>query len=135
MLDLNYEALPTERALGMQWDVELDCFGYKISPSDKPLTKRGMLSVCSSIYDPHGFASPFTLRAKMIIQDLCRRKLSSDESLPSEHLNSWQRWKQLPNIEQFRVNRSIKPYGFGEVVKYQLHHFSDASTVAYGATT
>ncbi|XP_038060478.1 uncharacterized protein LOC119731375 [Patiria miniata] len=89
-LDLNYEALPTESALGMQWDVELDCFGYKISPSDKPLTRRGILSVCSSIYDPHGFVSPFTLRAKVFIQDLCRRKLGWDESLPSEHLNSWQ---------------------------------------------
>ena len=115
-LNLNYEALPTERALGMQWDVEHDCFGYKISPKDKPLTRRGILSVVSSIYDPHGFVSPFTLKAKVIIQDLSRKKLGWDEPLVADHVDSWLRWQQeLPKLEQFKVNRCLKPYDFGEV--------------------
>ncbi|XP_022102055.1 uncharacterized protein LOC110985381 [Acanthaster planci] len=135
-LDLNHEALPTERALGMQWDVETDCFGYKVSQREKPLTRRGLLSIVSSIYDPHGFASPFTLLAKKIVQDLSRKKLGWDEELPSQHREDWQRWKQdLGKLEQLRINRCIKPYGYKDGVSYQLHHFSDASEAAYGAVT
>ena len=135
-LDLNYEALPTERALGMQWDVEHDCFGYKISPKEKPLTRRGILSVVSSIYDPHGFVSPFTLKAKLIIQDLSRKKLGWDEALGPEPLGRWLKWKQdLPKIEEYKINRCLKPNDFGEVESYQLHHFSDASELAYGAVS
>ena len=38
-VDLNHDALPVDRALGISWNVETDCFGFKISPKDKPLTK------------------------------------------------------------------------------------------------
>ncbi len=44
------------------------------SQCGKPVTKRGVLSTNSSIYDPLGFASPFVLKAKAIFQELCRMK-------------------------------------------------------------
>ena len=65
-LDLSYDELPIERALGVQWCVELDTFGFRIIVKDKPLTRRGILSIVSSIYDPLGFVAPFTLTAKKI---------------------------------------------------------------------
>ena len=75
-LVLGSDRLPVERALGVQWCVESDTFEFRIVLNDKPPTRRGILSVVSSIYDPLGFAAPFTLPAKKIIQDLCREEMT-----------------------------------------------------------
>jgi len=50
--DLLLDQLPIERALGVRWDVESNTFGFKISVKDRPATRRGILSVVSSVYDP-----------------------------------------------------------------------------------
>ena len=135
-LDLNHEALPVERALGMRWDIEQDCFTYKISPKDKPSTRRGLLSIVSSVYDPLGYASPCVLQAKLILQELTRLKLGWDDTIPSTEAQKWDSWlDQLPEMEEFEVNRCVKPHDFGEVIDYQLHNFADASEVAYGAVS
>eukprot|EP00057_Strongylocentrotus_purpuratus_P018285 XP_011672759.1 PREDICTED: uncharacterized protein LOC105442394 [Strongylocentrotus purpuratus] len=49
-LDLSKEALPVERALGIKWDVQEDSLEYKTLIKEKPLTRRGLLSIVSSIY-------------------------------------------------------------------------------------
>eukprot|EP00112_Aurelia_sp_Birch-Aquarium-sp1_P000444 Seg1042.3 transcript_id=Seg1042.3/GoldUCD/mRNA.D3Y31 product="hypothetical protein" protein_id=Seg1042.3/GoldUCD/D3Y31 len=41
-VDLKDDKLPTERALGLQWDVETDRFTFNISVKDKPSTRRGI---------------------------------------------------------------------------------------------
>ena len=87
-LDLNYDELPIERALGVQWCVESDTFRFRITIKDKPLTRRGILSIVSSIYDPLGFAAPFTLKAKKLLQDLCKdEKLGWDDEVPEPYRN------------------------------------------------
>ena len=97
-LDLNYDNLPIERALGVHWCVESDTFGFRILVKDKPLTRRGILSIVSSIYDPLGFAAPFTLIAKKLLQDLCREeRLGWDDQLPDCYLRRWEKWRnELP---------------------------------------
>eukprot|EP00057_Strongylocentrotus_purpuratus_P028999 XP_011683473.1 PREDICTED: uncharacterized protein LOC100891682 [Strongylocentrotus purpuratus] len=135
-VDLNHDALPVDRALGISWNVEADSLGFKISPKDKPLTRRGLLSVVSSMYDPLGFASPFVVRGKLILQELCQKGLAWDDPIPEVYKQKWMVWlSELPEIEQFAVNRCIRPHEFPEVVEYELHHFSDASEVAYGAAS
>ena len=44
----------SEKALRLVWNIDTGTFGYKISMQDKPLSKRGMLSGLSSVYDPFG---------------------------------------------------------------------------------
>ena len=39
------------------------------------LAKRGMLGAVSSIFDPLGFLTPFTLKAKLLIQLMWRENL------------------------------------------------------------
>ena len=39
------------------------------------LTKRGILSAVSSLFDPLGFLTPFTLKAKLLIQLMGRKNL------------------------------------------------------------
>ena len=53
-----------EHTLGILWNVEADTLGFKIAIKEKPLTRRGMLSTLSSIYDPLGFGAPFLLKGK-----------------------------------------------------------------------
>ena len=51
-----------ERALGIIWCIENDTLGFHVTLKDVPLTRRGILSSISSIFDPLGIASPFLLK-------------------------------------------------------------------------
>ena len=134
-LDLDRDELPIERALGVQWCVESDSFGFRITVNDKPLTRRGILSTVSSIYDPLGFAAPFTLPAKKLLQDLCREEnLGWDDEAPETYLTRWAKWRsELPLLEQLCVDRCLKPPQLGQIKSRQIHVFSDASSTGYGA--
>ena len=131
---LDCDDLPVERALGVQWCVQSDSFGFRIVISSKPFTRRGVLSAVSSIFDPLGFIAPFTLLAKKLLQDLCCHKdLDWDDDIPEDYRSEWMRWcAELPMLEQFHIERCLKPQDFGPVVSRQLHLFSDASTMGYG---
>ena len=135
-VDFEKDTLPTERALGLQWNTEQDKFQYNIDLKDKPETRRGILSIVSSVYDPLGFVSPFVLRAKMILHQLCRKKLAWDDPVPDEELQCWKQWlAELPALQKFSVDRCFKPEAFGEPNMTELHHFSDASEAGYGAVS
>ena len=126
---------PVDSALGMQWDIKNDTLGYNVVVKDQPTTRRGILSVTSSTYDPLGFVTPFVLPAKIILQDLCRMKLDWDDSVTGEPLFRWKKWlMDLPKLDSFKIPRCVKPAGF-KSVSNQLHHFSDASEKGYGAVT
>jgi hypothetical protein len=79
------DTLPTERALGVTLCIETDTFGFKIAVKDRPLTRRGILSIVSSVYDPLGIAAPSVLPAKILLQDLCREGLSWDDEIPLKY--------------------------------------------------
>ncbi|XP_020556881.2 uncharacterized protein LOC110014410 [Oryzias latipes] len=135
-LDLDCDKLPVERALGLQWCAETDVFMFKMEIKEKPLTRRGVLSVTCSIYDPLGFLAPVTLCAKMIQQELCRRKCGWDDTLPQDLRSQWKKWlEELALLSTFEVRRCIKPVGFGKIKCAQLHHFADASECGYGTVT
>ncbi|KAG1659447.1 hypothetical protein GQR58_022558 [Nymphon striatum] len=57
-----------EKALGVCWNVQEDSLGFMYEPKEKPLTRRGLLSMMSSIYDPFGLLNPFMVRGKKLIQ-------------------------------------------------------------------
>ena len=67
------------KALGVLWDLVSDCFRFiaqksTISSYD-PMTKRSLLSLASKTFDPMGPISPFTVRAKILFQELWHRRL------------------------------------------------------------
>lgn len=135
-LDLEQDKLQIERALGVHWCVESHTFQFKIIIKDRPFTRRCLLSVVSSIYDPLGVLSPVVLTAKMIMQDLSRMKIGWDDDLPERVKQQWVDWlTELPKLKDFKVDRCIKPAGFGGHSYAQLHHFADASEEAYGTAS
>ena len=86
-LDMSCEKLPVEKALGVVWDVETDSIGFQTVVNHKPPTRRGILSILSSIYDPLGLLSPYVVCAKIIVQELCRRHVGWDDPVPPDILN------------------------------------------------
>ena len=73
-INLDYDTLPIKRALGVEWCIQSDTFGFRIMVNDKPITKRGILSMVSLIFDPLGLVAPFSLPARLILQELVRDK-------------------------------------------------------------
>ncbi|XP_074639484.1 uncharacterized protein LOC141897759 [Acropora palmata] len=123
-LDFYKNELPSQRALGLQWCVESDTFTFNICLRTRPFTRRGILSVIGSVFDPLGFVVPFIPNAKQILQDLCRIKLGWDDEIPPEYHSSWEKWlADVPKLLSFSICRSVLPEAFGPVVSSQLHHF------------
>ena len=128
--------LPVERALGVVWSVENDSFGFRINIQDQPLTRRGILSSISSIYDPCGLGSPFLLKGRKILQEITADMNGWDDPVSQAHVSSWEKWRsELPQLESISVKRCVKPDDFGIVTESSLHCFSDASFFGYGQAT
>ncbi|XP_014668804.1 PREDICTED: uncharacterized protein LOC106810053 [Priapulus caudatus] len=103
-IDLERGSLPIERVLGVEWLMESDTFRFRIVVNDKPATRRGLLSIVSSIFDPHGFVAPFVLTAKVLLQELCDMKLGWDEDIPPGQKARWLVWlKDLPKLVKLHV--------------------------------
>ena len=114
----------------------MDVFKFWIKDQAKAPTRRGILLVVSSMYDPLGFVAPVILPAKSLLQSLCKRKYGWDEEISEEDSAAWHGWlKELVSLRAVSVPRCFKPPEFGAVVNVQLHHFSDASEYGYGAAS
>ena len=80
--DITGEELPVHRALDIQWNIEENKLEFKVKLKEKPMTRRGMLSIISSIYDPLGLLSPYLLKGKKMLQNLWYDSLGWDEEIP-----------------------------------------------------
>ena len=76
--------LPSERALGVIWDVQKDVFLFKIKPKGLADTQQKVISLTASIFDPIGFLAPFIVRAKIFLQSLWKLRQGWDEKIPEE---------------------------------------------------
>ena len=96
-------------------------------------TRRGLLSMLSSIYDPLGLGASFLLKGRWIIQQLCRDRLGWHEPIDEKSSREWLKWKNiLVAMENINIPRCYKPTDFGQIVQCTLRHFSDASETGYG---
>lgn len=126
------DELPVDRALGVRWNVEEDVFMFVITNKSKPYTRRGILSVVASLYDPLGFVAPVTLFAKLLLQKLCRDDKGWDDVISDEDVKTWCTWlEDLHHLAVLKIPRCYRPKLEG--VEIKLHVFSDASERGYGA--
>ena len=101
---------------------------------DKPMTRQGLLSMLSSVYNSLGLASPFILRARRIVQELRRSKLGWDDTIPQQQAEAWAVWVgELHGMYDMRFPHQVQ-VGSGEVTR-ELDHFLDASEAAYGVAS
>ena len=54
------------------------------------ITKRAVLSVISSLFDPMRVISPVMANGKILFQDICTLKIGWDIELPQELKTRWQ---------------------------------------------
>ena len=91
-LDLTRDPLPIEQTLGIMWCAETDSLQFHIVIHDRPLTRRGILSTVSSVYNPLGLVAPLILTGKQILQDLCRENADWDDPISDQLRSRWERW-------------------------------------------
>lgn len=131
--DIAFHDSKLERVLGIHWHIDSDTLRFCFHPNNQPAIRRGIVSMVASLYDPLGFISPFVLTGKRVLQETCKKGTSWDHSLSSDLKPVWDNWKcDIENLEKITIPRCYVPKDFGQTVKMELHHFSDASSYGYG---
>ncbi|XP_031351735.1 uncharacterized protein LOC116177021 [Photinus pyralis] len=117
------------KVLGLLYNPSVDKFSFSHSPSNKPPTKRNILSEIARIFDPLGFLSPVTFLAKHIMQRLWISGIGWDEIPAKPICDIWVQFKlELPRLSQISLPRFI----FAEKLqRCQLLGFCDASEKGY----
>ncbi|XP_037042681.1 uncharacterized protein LOC119079015 [Bradysia coprophila] len=145
--DLNIgNELGKERVLGMFWNTDTDTFTYslkfaninpKMISGEYCPTKREVLRVLMSVFDPLGLIANVLVFGKILLQEVWRNKIEWDEKLPLPLHNKWISWiRALLHVEKLHIPRWYSTKLVPDVQNsIQLHTFVDASVEACAATT
>ena len=77
-------------------------------PKEKPMARRGMLTIVSSIYDSPEFVAPFILKGKVLLQLLCQDEIGCDKRVHDSIINEWLiLQKSLKDVEGDEINRCL----------------------------
>ena len=115
-----------QTVLGVGWDITDDVLLFNLSDITKradtlKLTKRNILKISGSFYDPLGILSPLTIQAKVIFQSLCKEKVNWDDSVSESIVKAWKDFVcLLRSVDVVKIPRYI----MGDVISYasiQLH--------------
>ena len=110
-----------------------DAFKIHVNQKHKPVSRRGILATVSSVFDPLGFVSPFVLRGRLLLREMCRSGLDWDETIPEAAETAWTDWIQdMTSLQGIEIPRCYSPSSLHSPAKIELHHFSDASVYGYG---
>ena len=130
----------SQKYLGLEWNAESDTINFKLFldiERVKVYSKRQILSLISSIYDPLGFISPYILFGKILFQQiwLLGPKLDWDDQLPMELKDQFEKWiSSSIKLKQICCPRPYFSGKWSETSKnVEIIVFGDASNNAYGA--
>ena len=136
-VDLDREGLPSTKTLGVWWSADDDVFTFKENApgDDMSYTKRNFLRKIAMLFDPIGLLAPYTVRAKLLLQEMWTAGLEWDEELGDTLINTARAWfQELTVLTQLKIPRCLLEKGKA-VDTVTLHTFVDASENAYGAVT
>lgn len=127
-----------QKVLGMWWLPNSDelTFKHNFKPdvfdeSSIP-TKRQMLRVVMTIFDPLGLLGLFVIEAKAVLQDVWRSGVAWDEPVYNKERSAWWQWvRKLKYINDIRIPRCYVLASRSD--DNQLHVFVDAGISAYAA--
>jgi len=132
-MDIKDGGLSTTKTLGVAWSAAADVFTFKVIPAkaDFCFTKRNVLKKVATIFDPLGLLGPFTIRAKILMQEMWVGGFEWDDLLPEGLRDKVEAWfGELAILESIQVPRCLR--SASETGKMTLHTFVDASQEAYG---
>ena len=130
------------QVLGVKWSPDKDIFSFTINfpridsrliSGEKKPTKREVLKLIMSVFDPLGLLAVMTIRGKILMQDIWRSGLDWDTLLPEDLTKKW-----TTLLEDVRESTKLRipccyVIGIGKLRETQLHIFCDASTQAFAA--
>ncbi|XP_055906876.1 uncharacterized protein LOC129942102 [Eupeodes corollae] len=136
--------LGPEKVLGMWWSPCSDSFSFALSTpylKSNSLseniwpTKREMLRILMSVFDPLGLIANFMILLKILLQEVWSSAVEWDEKIKPQHYEKWCAWKnRIPSIKEIVIGRPyLAKISFKENYSLQLHIFVDASEMAYSA--
>lgn len=97
----------------------------------KKITKRKILSLISQIFDPLGLLGICTVQAKILMQKLWINKCGWDDEVPKDIQKNFINFvNSLIALKSLRIPRWVST---NNVIRFELHTFSDSSERAYGA--
>ncbi|XP_053691744.1 uncharacterized protein LOC128740235 [Sabethes cyaneus] len=137
------ESGSSESVLGIRWLPQTDELTFSADITNirqfvcdkvRP-TKRQVLRIVMSLYDPLGLLAAYLIHGRIIIQDTWRTKCEWDEEVNDTIYADWKRWiNLLPKITEVTVPRAYFGSCIPELCQpLQLHMFVDASTEAYAS--
>ncbi|XP_055585300.1 uncharacterized protein LOC129738142 [Uranotaenia lowii] len=137
--EITWDQDPAIKALGLTWLPNSDCFRFQFDipmlPKDG-LTKRKVLSIIATLFDPLGLLGATITTAKIFMQRLWTlrdtegERLDWDVLLPPRVIEEWAQYhRHLPALNEIRVPRCVVT---PKAARTELHCFSDASEKAYG---
>lgn len=133
-IELPSDPLPLQRSLGLMWNLQTDTFTYYVSKEEKPFTRRGILSVVNSLYDPLGFLAPVTVQGKALVRKLANDQCDWDSPIPAEREDQWRAWlDSLLKLEQIQIERPYLLVSLCSTKYRELCIFADTSTMAISA--
>ena len=136
--DKTIDASIPSNILEIHWNAVTDQLSLISKETDlmsELTTKREVLQESSRIFDPLGFATPITIRSKLLIQTLWKMKIAWDEPLEADLSREWLNIaRDMNQLSGISIDRRYTSTDF-DSTKAELHTFTDASTKAYGAVT
>ncbi|XP_049294153.1 uncharacterized protein LOC125769462 [Anopheles funestus] len=134
LVDLSDGCEGVLKTLGLTWSPHQDEFAFVVNQdaetSNFP-TKRSILSEISKLFDPIGLLSPVIIIAKLIMQKIWLAGLPWDTYLEGDLLQEWLQFRtSLKTVNLIRIPRCVV---MPNHIAVELHGFSDASKLAYGA--
>ena len=129
------------KVLGIKWNTNIDTLEFDIRTIIKNalgvevITKRNVLGVVASFYDPMGILSPITVVLKILFSEVCVLKCDWDVKLPDDFVQKWKKaLVSLLNVGVISISRYyFESYEIMDVGQICLHGFSDASGKAMAA--
>ncbi|KAI4894756.1 hypothetical protein NFI96_009065 [Prochilodus magdalenae] len=133
-LDLGGEGTQSQRSLGLIWETAMDTFTYSVAITNKPFTRRGVLSSINSVFDPLGLLAPVTIQGRALLRELTSECSDWDIPLPEDKQSKWETWRNsFQDLKDLHVPRTYTATSLSQAMHKELCIFSDASTKAIGA--
>ena len=126
--------LPPIKTLGVLWRPMEDVFKLQVNqpPGKHEHSKRSFLKKMATLFDPLGLLSPYTVRAKVLLQEIWASGVSSEEPVNKELSSKASRWfEELPALKSIQIPCLRATAAVREVTL----HFVDASQEAYGVAS
>ena len=114
------------KVLGINWDTAtdelvLDAKSIGTTRLNFPCTKRNILRIGATFYDPVGWICPVVLQVKLIFKVICGLKINWDTVIGGKLWNKWGNYlNDLIRMGEVCTPRFIHKRIIGDIVSYEL---------------